>query len=101
MRSHYSTACTTLLTCFVAPAYHVVMRTERVNIDQVRNQLTDLIAIASEGGEVIIVQDGKPLARLIGATDPAAYNSLSPTNAEFSSDEESLAWDADGWEELT
>ena len=46
------------------------------------------------------MQDGKPLARLIGATDPAIYKSLSPTHAEFSSDEESLAWDADGWEEL-
>jgi hypothetical protein len=46
------------------------------------------------------VQDGKPLARLIGATDAGAYNSLSPTDTEFSSDEESLAWDADGWEEL-
>ena len=80
--------------------YDSGMRTERVNIDQVRNQLADLIAIASEGGEVIIVQDGKPLARLIGATDPAIYKSLSPTHAEFSSDEESLAWDADGWEEL-
>jgi prevent-host-death family protein len=76
------------------------MRTERVNIDQARNQLADLIAIASEGGEVLIVQDGKPLARLIGATDPAAYKSHSPSYAEFSSDEESLAWDAAGWEEL-
>ena len=77
------------------------MRTERVNIDQARNQLSDLITFASEGGEVIIVQDGKPLARLISATDPAAYKSISPTHAEFSSDEESLAWDAEGWEELT
>jgi prevent-host-death family protein len=76
------------------------MRTERVNIDQVRNQLADLITFASEGGEVIIVQNGKPLARLIGATDPAAYKSLSPGHSEFSSDEESLAWDADGWEEI-
>ena len=76
------------------------MRTERVNIDDARNQLTDLITFASEGGEVIIVQDGKPLARLISATDPAAYKSLAPTSAEFSSDEDSLAWDAEGWEEL-
>jgi len=76
------------------------MRTERVNIDQVQNKLADLIAFASEGGEVIIVQNGKPLARLIGVNDPAIYKSLSPSHAEFSSDEESLAWDADGWEEL-
>ena len=85
---------------FCRGSYHRSMRTERVNIDQVRNQLADLIAFASEGGEVIIVQDGKPLARLIGATDPAAYKSLSPSRAEFSSDEESLAWEADGWEEI-
>ena len=76
------------------------MRTERVNIDEVRKQLADLIIFASEGGEVIIVQDGKPLARLIGATDSAAYMSLPPSPAEFSSDEESLAWEADGWEEI-
>ncbi|HSE18185.1 MAG TPA: type II toxin-antitoxin system prevent-host-death family antitoxin [Pyrinomonadaceae bacterium] len=76
------------------------MRTERVNIDEARNQLADLIAFASEGGEVLIVQDGKPLARLIGATDSSVYQSLSPSHAEFSSDEESLAWDAEGWEDI-
>jgi prevent-host-death family protein len=76
------------------------MRTERVNIDEARKQLVDLIAFASHGGEVLIVQDGKPLARLIGASDPAAYKSLSPGYAEFSSDEEALAWDADGWEDI-
>ena len=85
---------------FCRDFYDSAMRTERVNIDQARNQLADLITFASEGGEVIIVQDGKPLARLIGATDPAIYKSLNPTHAEFSSDEESLAWDAEGWEEL-
>ena len=76
------------------------MRTEQVDIDQARNQLADLITFASESGEVIILKDGKPLARLIGTTDPSAYKSFSPSLAEFSSDEESLAWDADGWEEL-
>ena len=76
------------------------MRTERVDINQARNELTDLIAFASEGGEVIILQDGKPLARLIGATDPAAYQSHRPNDYEFSTDESSLAWDAEGWEEF-
>jgi len=76
------------------------MRTQRVNIDQAKNQLSDLIAIASEGGEVIIVQDDKPLARLVSATDLTAYKSLPPTLAEFSTDEEALAWDADGWENV-
>ena len=90
-----------LLTCSVSGFYDAGMRTERVNIEQAQDHLADLIAIASEGGEVIIVRDGVPLARLIGATDPAAYKSLSPSYAEFSSDEESLAWDAEGWEELS
>ena len=85
---------------FCRDSYYAGMRTERVDINQVRNQLADLIAIASEGGEVIIVQDGKPLARLVGATDPVAYKSVAPSAAEFSSDEESLAWDAAGWEEI-
>lgn len=85
---------------FCRDSYHAGMRTERVDIDEARKQLADLIAFASEGGEVIIVQDGKPLARLVGATDPAAYRSVSPSHAEFSSDEESLAWDAEGWEEI-
>ncbi len=76
------------------------MLTKRVNIDQLKNQLSDLVTIASEGGEVIIEEDGKPLARLTPATDAAAYKSLPPTSAEFSTDEESLAWDADGWEAI-
>lgn len=85
---------------FCSGPYHPDMRTERVDIDDARNQLAELIAFASEGGEVIIVQDGRPLARLIGANDTAAYKSLLPTHTEFSSDEEALAWDADGWEEV-
>ena len=87
-----------------SPIYRLLsfrgMRTERVDIDEVRNQLADLITFASNGGEVIIEQDGKPLARLIAASDPAAYKSLPPIYAEFSSDEEALAWDAEGWEEI-
>ena len=62
--------------------------------------MSDLIAAAAEGGEVIIVEDNKPLARLVPATDPTTYNSLPPTSAEFSVEEESLAWDADGWENV-
>ena len=41
------------------------MPTQTVNVDEAKSQLADLIAIAAEGGEVIITQDGKPLARLI------------------------------------
>lgn len=75
------------------------MRTQRVNIDQARDRLAELIATASEGGEVIIVQDGKPLARLVPA-DSAVYKSMPPARDEFSNDEDPLAWDADGWENV-
>ena len=68
------------------------MSTQRANIDQAKDQLADLIATASEGGEVIIVENGKALARLIPATDAAAYESHPIKTAEFSSDEEALAW---------
>ena len=76
------------------------MNSQTVNIDEAKNQLSDLITIASEGGEVIIVQDGKPLARLVPPADTAAYQSLPPTRDEFSTDEEPLAWEADGWEKV-
>jgi prevent-host-death family protein len=36
-----------------------------INVDEATTQLADLLAIASEGGEVIITQNGKPLARLV------------------------------------
>lgn len=32
------------------------------------------------------------------STDDKAYAAVPPTEAEFSSDEDSLSWDADGWE---
>ena len=76
------------------------MRTQRVNIDQAKDQLSDLNATASEGGEVVIVENGRALARLIPASDAATYKSHPTKTAEFSSDEESLAWDAGGWENV-
>jgi len=89
------------LTPFVSAIYHQVMNpSQTVSVDEAKNQLSDLITIASEGGEVIIVQDGKPLARLVPAGEAAIYHSLPPTAGEFSTDEEALAWDADGWENV-
>ena len=76
------------------------MQTQTVNIDEAKSQLADLIATAAEGGEILIVDNGKPLARLVPASDPAAYRAHAPTASEFSSDEESLSWDADGWENV-
>ena len=44
------------------------------------------------------------LLRLIsirsGAREVDAYRALSPLHEEFSSDEEPLSWDAEGWEEI-
>ena len=44
------------------------------------------------------------LVRLIserpGADDADSYRALPPTRQEFSSDEEPLAWDAEGWEDV-
>jgi len=76
------------------------MSTHRVNVDQARDQLSDLITAASEGGEVIIEENGKPLVRLVSATDSSAYKSFPTTPLEFASDEEALAWDAEGWENV-
>lgn len=76
------------------------MSSQRVTIDQAKDQLSDLINTATEGGEVIIEENGKPLARLVPATDAAAYRSCAPTASEFSIDEDSLVWDANGWENV-
>ena len=76
------------------------MRTQTVNIDQAKNQLAELIAWAAAGGEILIVDNGKTLARLVPPGEPAAYGAHPPTASEFSTDEDSLAWDADGWENV-
>ena len=76
------------------------MRTQTVNIDQAKDQLFELITTASEGGEVIIMENGHALARLVPATDSVVYKSHPPTTAEFSSDEDHLSWDANGWENV-
>ena len=71
-----------------------------VNIDDAKDHSFDLIATTAEGDEVIITDNGKALARLIPATDAAAYQAHPPTPTEFSTDDDPLAWDADGWENL-
>jgi prevent-host-death family protein len=76
------------------------MSTYRVNLDEARDQLSDLITAASEGGEVIIEENGKALARLVSASDSIAYRSTPPTSIEFATEDETLAWDAEGWENV-
>jgi hypothetical protein len=48
-------------------------------------------------------QERVRLLRLIAlpqGADPPAYLALPPSRDEFSADEEPLAWDAEGWEEM-
>jgi prevent-host-death family protein len=76
------------------------MRIHTVNIEEAKDHLPDLIAETADGGEVIITDNGKALARLIPATDAATYQAHPPAAAEFSTNDEPLAWDADGWENV-
>ena len=76
------------------------MATQTVSIDEAKTQLSDLIATAQEGGEIIIVDNGKALARLVPAGDSAIYKTHPQTTREFATDEEPLAWEADGWENV-
>jgi prevent-host-death family protein len=77
------------------------MAAHTVSIDEAKTQLSDLIATAQEGGEIIIVDNGKALARLVSAADSAVYQTHAVTPAEFATDdEEPLAWEADGWESV-
>lgn len=40
------------------------MPTQTVNIDKVEKQLAELLDIVEHNGEIVIAQNGKPLARL-------------------------------------
>lgn len=40
------------------------MPTQTVNLDKVEKQLAELLAIVENNGEIVIAQNGKPLARL-------------------------------------
>ncbi|MDQ3255575.1 MAG: type II toxin-antitoxin system prevent-host-death family antitoxin [Acidobacteriota bacterium] len=44
--------------------------TRTVNIEEAKNQLSDLLALALDGNEVIITEGGKPVARLVPITSP-------------------------------
>ena len=40
------------------------MSTQTVNLDKVEKQLADLLAIVEQESEIVIAQNGKPIARL-------------------------------------
>ena len=88
------------MTQLVSPTYHYDMPAQTVSIDEAKTQLSDLIATAQEGFEVIIVDNGRALARLVPAGDSAVYKTHPQTTGEFATDEEPLAWEADGWESV-
>lgn len=44
--------------------------TQTVSIDEAKKRLQDLLTLASEGNEVIITDEGKPLARLVPIASP-------------------------------
>ncbi len=46
------------------------MPTQTVNFDKVEKQLAELLAIVEHNGEIVIAQNGKPLARLEPVTQP-------------------------------
>lgn len=46
------------------------MPTQTVNLDKVEKQLAELLAIVETKGEIVIAQNGKPLARLESVTMP-------------------------------
>lgn len=73
---------------------------QTVNIDDAKDQFSDLIATASQGGEVLIVDNGKPLARLVPANDSTAYSAHPTPRSEFANEEDLLDWDSDGWENV-
>jgi prevent-host-death family protein len=89
-----------VLTHFLTATYHHAMRTQTVNIAQAKNQLAELIAWAAEDGEILIIDNGKAVARLVPPGEAAAYRAHPPSASEFSTDKDSLAWDADGWENV-
>lgn len=48
----------------------MIMPTQTVNLDKVEKQLAELLAIVENNGEIVIVQNGKPLARLESVAPP-------------------------------
>ncbi len=46
------------------------MSTQTVNLDKVEKQLADLLAIVEPGSEIVIAQNGKPIARLASIAPP-------------------------------
>jgi hypothetical protein len=48
----------------------------------------------------LTVHERVRLQRLIASGDASVYGSVPPWRDEFSADDEPLAWDAEGWEDM-
>ena len=56
------------------------MPTQTINLDKVGKQLAELLAIVENNGEIVIAQNGKPLARLEPVTPPKKKKRIAGLN---------------------
>jgi prevent-host-death family protein len=58
----------------------MIMPIQTVNLDKVENQLAELLAFAEDNGEIVIAQNGKPLARLEPVKQPKKKKRIAGLN---------------------
>ena len=56
------------------------MPTQTINLDKVEKQLAELLAIVEHNGEIVIAENGKPLARLEPVTQPKKKKRIAGLN---------------------
>ncbi len=56
------------------------MPTQTINLDKVEKQLAELLAIVEDNGEIMIAQNGKPLARLELVAQPKKKKRIAGLN---------------------
>ncbi len=56
------------------------MPTQTINLETVEKQLAELLALAERGGEIVITQNGKPLARLEAVAPPSKKKRVAGLN---------------------
>ncbi len=82
---------------------------EPVNVLDARNRLSQLIAAASEGDDVIIAKRGKPIVRLVPVADAPTHSAAAaavwfvknhaPGSARSSAElDQQIAAEREGWE---
>jgi len=56
------------------------MPTQTINLDKVEKQLAELLAIVEHGSEIVIAQNGKPIARLASVVTPTKKKRIAGLN---------------------